>query len=227
MISLARCHWNLQFKSCKRWTCEQCSHLAAYQRNGRRSCHLLLLLTHFFARGSPFGNPDLHIPEGTPSSVADSIMAGHIDAFRTGRPFSELTIFCNFNPRMSRGKILLAYSNGFLSWCDSLFREVRVLELKTSITKAWVNQDRVQPMGLAISEKLLAVFTCNDRVYIYNHLTGDEYRIGLPSGYKRINFFIRGGTLAMMHGSHITTVCSYRYRYIFCSMRSIYPETCY
>ncbi|MCJ1243576.1 hypothetical protein MMC30_000773 [Trapelia coarctata] len=150
------------------------------------------------------GDPALHVPQGIPSSEAFSIIAEQIDAFRTGRPFSELTVFCNAGQDGTAWHSFLAYSTGFLAWYDISSRKIFVLELRSGVSKTWVNQNRENPYALALSENLLAVSTFSGRVFIYNHLTGDEYCIRLSSGYQRM-LLLRGGTLAILHGSHVTT----------------------
>jgi len=152
------------------------------------------------------GDPGLHTPQGRPSQTASSIMAEHIDAFCTGRPFSELTVIYNVSEDQSSRHRLLAYSNGIVSWYDESSREIIILQLKSGISKTWVNQDRERPYALALSEDLLAVSTYSGRVLMYNHRTGDEYRMRLASGNQRM-LLLRGGTLAILHGSQVTTVC--------------------
>lgn len=151
-------------------------------------------------------DPGLHTAEGRPSQTASSIMAEHIDAFCTGRPFSELTVICNASEDQSSWQNLLVYSNGIVSWYDESSGEIIILPLKSGVSKTWVNQNREKPYAIALSEDLLAASTSSGRVFIYNHRTGDEYRIRLSSGYQRM-ILLRGGTLAILHGSHVTTVC--------------------
>jgi len=158
-------------------------------------------------------DPAPHVPEGVPSSEAFSIMTEQIDAFRTGRPFSELTVFGNSGQDPTSQYNFPAYSTGFLSWYDESSREITILQLSTGISKTWVDQNRERPYSTALSEILLAVSTFSGRVLIYNHLTGNEYCIRLSSGPEE-RIFLRGGTLAILHGSHVTTVCMISESYV-------------
>ena len=122
------------------------------------------------------GDLGLHVPKGTPSSMSTSITAELIDAICMGRPFSELTVFCNAGRDQCRGG-LLAYSSGFLSLFDRASKETILYQLKTGITKIWTDLGWEQPYNIRLSEKLLVVAMCTGRVWIYNHLTGDECNI--------------------------------------------------
>ena len=153
------------------------------------------LLQHWFS--TPAANTALHIPDGLSTNSILSLTAEHIEAYRTGHPFSYARHkwSCRQHPK---NPDLVAYADGIVAWVDisdSYF--IKLLDLRTGQEWSFLPEARTSVDAIAISSSMVAALG-SGRCHIWTLRNGDHYSIRLPSA-RRADIAVSGESLAISH----------------------------
>ena len=136
----------------------------------------------------PSGETDLCIPNHLSSEAALNLKAEHIDAFRTGHPFSKSNL--DGMPDCMKG---IVYAHGMLAWInpdpsEHVGRSIEILDLKTHLRRHLMSEDRTSFRTIAISSSIIAALDLVGRCHVWDiHLPDKKYMLQLPSArYNRI-----------------------------------------
>ena len=145
----------------------------------------------------PRGDMDLCIPDGLSIEAIINLKAEHIDAFRTGYPFSKSTLVGvpDHSPTPPVGSI--AYARGVLAWIHpdpsdrisrSIGRSIETLDLKTHLRRHFIAEDRTSFHTIAMSSTIIAALDHAGRCHVWNISHSDKIcLLQLPSaGYDRL-----------------------------------------
>lgn len=150
----------------------------------------------------PSGETDLCIPNDLSIEATLNLKAEHIDAFRTGHPFSK-SILDGMPDRMEG----LVYAHGVLAWInpdvsEHVGRSIETLDLKTHLRSHLISEDRTSFRNIAISSSIIAALDLIGRCHVWeiNH-PDKKYLLQLPSaGCYRI--VASGPALAIASDKH-------------------------
>lgn len=145
----------------------------------------------------PRPETDLCIPKDLSVEAIMNLKAEHIDAFRTGHPFSMSTVDDAPDyvpddlppPTINR----IAYAHGVLAWInsdpsDSIARSIVTLDLKTHLRRYFIAEDRTSFHTIAMSSSIIAALDLAGRCHVWDigH-SNEEYLLQLPSAeYHRM-----------------------------------------
>ena len=136
----------------------------------------------------PSGETDLCIPDNLSIEATLNLKAEHIDAFRTGHPFSKSSL--DDMPHRRKGTV---YAHGMLAWInlepsEHIGRSIEILELRTHLRRHLMSEDRSSFHTIAISSSIIAALDLVGRCHVWDiHLTENNYMLKLPSArYYRI-----------------------------------------
>ena len=157
----------------------------------------------------PGGETDLCIPNDLSIEATLNLKAEHIDAFRSGYPFSK-SILDGMPDRIER----IVYANGVLAWInlDQFARvghSIEILDLKThlrrQLTSDWTSEDWFSFRTIAISSSIIAALDSTGRCHVWEISNPNKrYLLQLPSaGYKRLE--ASGPALAIASGQYDST----------------------
>ena len=143
----------------------------------------------------PRGDTDLCISDGLSIEAVINLKAEHIDAFRTGHPFSKSTLVGvpDHSPTPPVGGI--AYARGVLAWIHpdpsgrfsrSIGRSIETLDLKTHLRRHFIAEDRTSFHTIAMSSTIIAALDHAGRCHVWNISHSDKIcLLQLPSaGYS-------------------------------------------
>ena len=140
----------------------------------------------------PGGETDLCIPNDLSIEATLNLKAEHIDAFRTGHPFSK-SIIDGMPDHM--GKIV--YAHGILAWInlnpsERVGRCIEILDLKTHLRRHLMSEDRTSFRTIAISSSIIAALDLMGRCHVWdiNH-PNEKNLLQLPSA--RFNKIVASG----------------------------------
>ena len=153
------------------------------------------LLQHWFS--TPAANTALHIPDGLSTNSILSLTAEHIEAYRTGHPFSYARHKWSCRQH-SKNPDLVAYAAGIVAWVDtsdSYF--IKLLDLRTGQEWSFLPEARTSVDAIAISSSMIAALG-SGRCHIWTLRDGDHYSIRLPSA-RWADIAVSGESLAISH----------------------------
>lgn len=144
----------------------------------------------------PTTDTRLCIPDGLSAESAAFLKAEHVDAFKTGRPFSMMTHDLHgFNDGLDAEKF--AYADGMLAWVDLDYNSaIKVLDLRSGIEGDFMTDNRCTVMHVAMSSSILAGLSSSARCYIWDLSTLDQISLQLPSANFE-DLTVSGTTLAL------------------------------
>ena len=122
-----------------------------------------------------------------------NLKAEHVDAFRTGYPFSKSCLDGlpdgSLVPRVEG----VAYARGVLAWInpdpfDRIGRSIEALYLKTHLRRTFIAEDRTSFLAIAISSSIIAALDHAGRCHVWDISHSDRIcLLQLPSAwYDRI-----------------------------------------
>ena len=130
----------------------------------------------------PSGETDLCIPNDLSIEATLNLKAEHIDAFRTGHPFSKSIL--DGMPDLMDG---IVYAHGVLAWInpdvsEHVGRSIEILDLKTHLRSHLISEDRTSFRNIAISSSIIAALDLIGRCHVWeiNH-PDKKYMLQLPS----------------------------------------------
>ena len=135
----------------------------------------------------PRGETDLCISDGLSIEAVMNLKAEHIDAFRTGHPFSKSTLsgVPDVSPILPIKGI--AYAGGVLAWIDPspfdrICRYIETLDLKTYLRRYFCAEDRTSFHTIAITSSIIAALDLIGRCHVWDITHRDRrYLLQLPS----------------------------------------------
>ena len=141
----------------------------------------------------PGPETDLCIPNDLSVEETMNLKAEHIDAFRTGHPFSKSTVNGVSDylhaPLITR----IAYARGILAWInpdpsDRITRSIEILDLETHLRRHFIAEDRTSFHTIAMSPSIIAALDLAGRCHVWDlDHSNKEYLLRLPSaGYDRM-----------------------------------------
>ena len=143
----------------------------------------------------PRGETDLCIPTDLSVEAVMNLKAEHVDAFRTGHPFSMTTLAgvpdCSPVPPVGG----IAYAHGVLAWINP--RSIETLDLRTHLRRHFIAEDRTLFRIIAISSSIIAALDLIGRCHVWDiNNSKKRYLLQLPSArYDRME--ASGPTLAI------------------------------
>ena len=136
----------------------------------------------------PRGETDLCIPNHLSPEATLNLKAEHIDAFRTGHPFSKSNL--DGMPDRMDG---IVYAHGVLAWINldpssHVGRSIEMLDLKTHLRRRLMSEDRSLFRTIAISSSIIAALDLMGRCHVWDINHPDKnFLLQLPSArYYRI-----------------------------------------
>ena len=151
----------------------------------------------------------LRIPEGLTPQAIRSLKAEHINAYRTGLPFSMMVY--KLGPEYNPKRVHVAYIDGIVAWIDTTQRMVVVLLLETGAKYSYVSPNRELMTCITLSSSMVAVITLSGTCYVWEIPTGRAHSLRLTNisgdfSNTPENFFVSSGTtLAILHCSISTS----------------------
>ncbi|KAL8741013.1 MAG: hypothetical protein Q9184_008436, partial [Pyrenodesmia sp. 2 TL-2023] len=141
------------------------------------------LLQPWFA----MGGVDLRVPDDVSRQAALAIKAEHVDAFKTGNPFSMVKGDWDFDwegPQAYRSRpINMDYSHGRLAWIERDM-QVRVKNLESDQETLYTSPNREQIFTVCLSSAIVvAVTTASGKCYVWDCATGASHSFQLPSAW--------------------------------------------
>ena len=140
----------------------------------------------------PKGETDLCIPNDLSLEATLNLKAEHIDAFRTGHPFSK-SILDGMPDHMGG----IVYAHGILAWInldpsEHVGRYIEILDLKTHLRRHLMSEDRTSFCTIAMSSSIIAALDLMGRCHVWdiNH-PHEKYLLQLPSA--RFNTIVASG----------------------------------
>lgn len=146
------------------------------------------------------GDVDLRMPQDASTAEALAIRAEHVDAFKTGNPFSMVQgqWDVDWDEGYKHRPTNIDYSNGRVAWAvpEDTGIHVRNLEFGQETLYTPPNRERISKISL--SRGILAATTDSGRCYVWDCTTGALYTIQLPS--SRITLLATSNkTLTILH----------------------------
>ena len=154
------------------------------------------------------GETPLRLPKGLTPQAIRSLKAEHVDAYRTGLPFSMMAR--TLVPEPNSKRVRVAYSDGIIAWIDQTERMVSVLLLESGAEYSYVSPNRELMTCITLSSSMVAVLTLSGICYVWEIPTGHAHFFRLPNilwDYSNVfgTFFVSSGsTLAILHSSRVT-----------------------
>ncbi len=141
----------------------------------------------------PRGETDLCIPTDLSVEAIMIMKAEHVDAFRTGHPFSKSTLDGVPDNRPAPPSGGITYARGVLAWINPdtseyIGRSIETLDLKTHLRRHFIAEDRTSFHTIAISSSIIAALDLIGRCHVWDiHCSNKSFLLQLPSaGYDRI-----------------------------------------
>ncbi|KAI4251158.1 MAG: hypothetical protein LQ352_005020 [Teloschistes flavicans] len=160
------------------------------------------------------GEVDLRMPPNISAEAAMAIKAEHVDAYKTGNPFSmvrgEWAVAARRDEMLDNAYIKIVYKHGRLAWIDEDDVTVHVRNLESGQQTLYVLPNREKADLIALSSDLVAVTTLCGRCYAWDCTNGAPSSIKVPSSWN-LGLFASGKALAIVHSwegndqIHITT----------------------
>ena len=137
----------------------------------------------------------LCIPDDYSTKSTASLKAEHIDAFKTGRPFSmrtyDLSIRGGFDAKR------FAYADGVLAWIDPMQDcAIKALDLRTGIEGEFITGNRHILLQVAMSSSIMVGLSPSARCCVWDLSTLDQVSLQLPSANAR-DLTVSGTALAI------------------------------
>ena len=150
------------------------------------------VLQHWY----PTTDTGLCIPGGISAGSAAFLKAEHVDAFKTGRPFSMMTHDLHqFHDGVDAEKF--AYAEGVIAWIDPIYTyAIKALDLRTRIEGEFLTDNRCIVTHVAMSSSILAGLSPSARCYVWDLSTLDQISLRLPSA-DFDDLTVSGTTLAI------------------------------
>lgn len=137
------------------------------------------------------------VPADLSPEMVASLKAEHVNAFRTGKPFSMMTHALGCFPGGLQARYV-AYAHGVVAWIDRTdCRTVYALDLKTGHKRSLVTEDRSSVSDIAISSTLIAALGTSGKCHIWTFRTEQRFSIRLPSASAE-SLVVSSSTLAVM-----------------------------
>ncbi|KAI4200456.1 MAG: hypothetical protein LQ350_003904 [Teloschistes chrysophthalmus] len=154
------------------------------------------LLRPWFA----MGEVNLRMPPNISAEAALSIKAEHVDAYKTGNPFSMLRGTWEWDSTGQDLKDLskIVYKHGHLAWLDADDTAIRVRNLELGHQSLYTLPNREKANLIALSSDIIAATTLHGRCYAWDRTTGAPSSIKLPSSWN-LGLFVSGKSLAIVH----------------------------
>ena len=157
----------------------------------------------------PRGETDLCIPNDLSVEAIMNLKAEHVDAFRTGHPFSKITLLGVPDDLPAPSHDGIAYAHGVLAWTnrdpsDLTARSIGTLDLKTHLRKNFIAEDRTSFHTVAMSSSIIAALDHAGRCHVWDiSHPNRRYLLQLPSaGYDKME--ASGPALAIASSSQNT-----------------------
>lgn len=144
------------------------------------------------------GEVKLRIPPDLSVDAALAAKAEHVDAFRTGNPFSMMRGRWEVDIRRSQPRNVV-YHDGRIAWIDSQFDALHVENLEFGQETSYTNPNREKSTSVCLTSDIVAVTTASGKCYAWDLPTpGAPSSIQLPSA--QVNRLIGSGkALAIVH----------------------------
>lgn len=147
------------------------------------------------------GPVDLQMPLNLSYEESLAIKAEHVDAFKTGNPFSILQGTWTSKPAPRRPKMNIRnveYSHGRLAWLTAQQLHVRTLASGQELLYGPFSGEKIQFVRL--SPDIVAAVTFSGNCYVWEHAKDDPHVIRLPSGWF-MSLAVFGKSLAVVTGT--------------------------
>ena len=167
------------------------------------SRHLLYTLVQDW-----YGTKDLG-PSATMQSVSSvaelTLLAEHVDAFCSARPFSAEVIDGNVlamkdNDSFQRENYPGAVCLGRVAWYNRKKSQVKLYDARSRRTLTWQRDRGEYIVDIALSHSLLAFCNMSSKIYVHNYLTGSEHDFQLSSARAR-KVAVTGKTVAILQST--------------------------
>ncbi|KAI4235964.1 MAG: hypothetical protein LQ349_002839 [Xanthoria aureola] len=119
------------------------------------------------------GKVHLRMPPDISVEAALALKAEHVDAFRTGNPFSMVQGEWEVAPGNGGYPLMVSYSHGRLAWLDHSDRTLHVRNLEDGQEISCTPPDRARIDMLGLSSEIVAAITFSGKCYAWNIITGD------------------------------------------------------
>lgn len=150
------------------------------------------------------GEINVRMPDGIFTDEALAIKAEHVDAFKTGNPFSMALGNWDLDRRdrakATDGPRYLVYCHGRLAWIDSVFELVRVRNLESGQETVYRPPNGELICTICLSRNILASTTSARRCYVWDCATGASYTVQLAPELVH-NLFACNNSLAIVQGA--------------------------
>ncbi|KAL8812242.1 MAG: hypothetical protein Q9200_001183 [Gallowayella weberi] len=108
----------------------------------------------------------LRIPPNLPIEAALAVKAEHVDAFRTGNPFSMVKH--KWGGSMRRYDLRhVIYHDGRVAWIDQAFHSPRVMDLELGHEISYTNPNRERSTLICLSSDILVSTTASGKCYAW------------------------------------------------------------
>ena len=143
----------------------------------------------------PTTDTGLCIPDGLSAESTSFVKAEHVDAFKTGRPFSMMTHALDGAQNIDANKV--AYANGVIAWVDRKLKYlIRTLDLRKGVEEEFMTENRCVVSHVAMSPSILVGLSLSARCYVWDRSTLNQISLKLPSANFE-NLAVSGTTLAI------------------------------
>lgn len=119
------------------------------------------------------GKAHLRMPPNTSVEAALALKAEHVDAFRTGNPFSMAQGEWEVAAWNGSYPLNVSYSHGRLAWLDHSHRTLHIRNLEDGQEISCTPPDRARVDLLVLSSDIAAVTTFSGKCYVWDAITGD------------------------------------------------------
>ncbi|KAL8647278.1 MAG: hypothetical protein Q9226_006498 [Calogaya cf. arnoldii] len=119
------------------------------------------------------GEVHLRMPPDTSAGAALALKAEHVDAFRTGNPFSMVEAHWEVAAWNGAYPLNVSYSHGRLAWLDHSHRTLHIRSLEDGREILCTAPDRAKIDLLCLSSDIAAVTTFSGKCYAWDVTTGD------------------------------------------------------
>lgn len=159
------------------------------------------------------GKVHLRMPPDISVEAALALKAEHVDAFRTGNPFSMVQGEWEVAAWNGSYPLNVSYSHGRLAWLDHSDRTLHVRNLEDGQEILCTPPDRARIDLLGISSDIAAATTFSGKCYAWNVITGDPAATIQLSSASADYFAVTGSFVAMVQklqasNRHCVTVWS-------------------
>lgn len=146
------------------------------------------------------GPVDLRMPPNVSEEESLAIKAEHVDAFKTGNPFSmvqgEWKIEDPANDRV------FDYGYGRIAWFEAASTRLHVRNLESGQNTVYTPSSREKLQIVRLSSDIVAALTASGKCYVWEHATGVSHKIRLPSAWFSA-LAVSGKSLAIAHAAEI------------------------